>query len=86
MQQDVAADPSCPAGGWRKRRADFDGGKRESEARNENNGADNPGGQVIVQDVEIRCAVGKNCTPHLRVGGIKNFRAEWPRLALQLKW
>lgn len=86
VEKDIAADPSGATGGWRKRRADFDGGKRESEVRNENDRSDGPSSQVIVQDVEIRRAVGEDGALHLRISRVENFRAESFGLALQLKW
>lgn len=85
IEQDVAADPSGAASGWGERRAAFDGGKRKCEMRNENDGADGPCGQVIVQDVEIWGAVGEDGALHLRIGRVENLRAKRFGLALQLE-
>jgi len=82
VQQDIAADPSGTASGGRERRAAFDGGKREREMRNEDDGTNGPGGQIVVQDVEIGSAVGEDGALHLREGGIENFLSERFGLAL----
>jgi hypothetical protein len=75
--------PTHPAraGGWRERRAALDGGKGEREMWNENYGADGPGGEVVVQDVEVGSAVFNDGALHFGVGGVEDFHAKGFRLA-----
>ena len=78
FQQNVAADPSGAAGGWCERFAAFDGGKSEREVGNENDGADGPGSQIVIQDVETGRAVGEDGALHLRVRRIDDSCSERP--------
>lgn len=86
FQQNVAADPAGAASCRRKGFAAFDGRKREGEVGNENDGANGPGGEIVVQNIEIRRVVGEDGAFHLRIGGVENLRAERFGLALQLEW
>ena len=65
VEEDVAADPSGAASCWGERCAAFDGGESEREVRDENDRADGPGGQVVVQHIKIWSAVCEDGTLHL---------------------
>jgi hypothetical protein len=65
VEEDVAANPPSAASGWFERRSTLDCRKREGEMRNQNDGAYGPGGQVVMQDIEIWRAVGEDSALHL---------------------
>lgn len=50
--------------------------------RYENDGADSPVGEVVVEDVEVRSAIFDDGALHFGVGGVDDFCADWSGLAL----
>ena len=76
IEEDVAADIAGAASGGSERFAAFDGGKGKGEMGYEDDGAHGPLREVVVQDVEIGCAVFEDGALHFGVGGIEDFAAE----------
>ena len=85
VEEDVAADPACAPCCWRERWAFLDGRESEGEMRHEDDAADCPVGEVVVEDVEIGSAVFDDSAFHFGVGGVDDFRADRSGLAFQLE-
>jgi hypothetical protein len=85
IQQNVAADPTGAASSCRERLATFEGRQRKGEMRNEKDGANSPGVEVVVQDEEIRGSVFEDGAFHFRIGGVDDSAPWRLGLALQLK-
>src|SRR5258708_37345092 len=72
VEEDVAADPSGAAGGWRERRAALGGGKGGRRMWDEDYGADGPGGEGVVEDGEVGGAGFNDGALHFGVGDRKS--------------
>ncbi len=84
-EDDIAADPSGAASLRAKRFSLFNGGKRESEARDEDEIADAPEVWFIVHGEEIGGAAGKDGAAHGEVGGVYDTVAKGMGLGFELK-